>query len=408
MKSVSETTRCTLPPIARSSPFRLTAAITALLITAATHAQAQPTITNLGTVSGYSAISHPKVSANGLVVAGSAIDNSQMPPVFRAVRWTRSGGAVSLGLPADATNDINVHSRGVNADGSVVVVDTDGLGGFFWTDSSGFSTVLSGDISFSSVDGTGTTAVGTFRGFIETDAVRVGSNGVVNSLGVNSFGSEGTGISGNGNVAVGWARVGNFRTAFRSTGPGVFEFLGRLPGQSQSIPNAVNNDGSVIVGTSGLANTGPGRAFRWSISDGLQDLGTLSGDNWSEALAVTGDGTLAVGFSTVYLVGQRRAFLWSDMSGMVDLNTYLPTIGVDLGGWTLTSATGISSDGSVIVGEGFLNGTSTSWIVSGVPAPGAASLLAVSCVFASRRRRSPQTCSMDRSTDSRCASLVSY
>ena len=49
---------------------------------------------------------------------------------------------------------------------------------------------------------------------------------------------------------------------------------------------------------------------------------------------------------------QNYAFLWTPSLGMVNLNEYLPTVGVNLDGWTLIEATGLSVDGRTIVGQG--------------------------------------------------------
>jgi hypothetical protein len=37
---------------------------------------------------------------------------------------------------------------------------------------------------------------------------------------------------------------------------------------------------------------------------------------------------------------------------MLDLNEYLPSLGIDITGWRLTNAYGVSGDGRTIVGEG--------------------------------------------------------
>ena len=54
----------------------------------------------------------------------------------------------------------------------------------------------------------------------------------------------------------------------------------------------------------------------------------------------------------------------------LDLNDYLPTLGIDLSGWLLTIAHGISADGSVIYGEGWFDGERRWWVATGVPSPG--------------------------------------
>jgi hypothetical protein len=50
---------------------------------------------------------------------------------------------------------------------------------------------------------------------------------------------------------------------------------------------------------------------------------------------------------------ELEAFLWDAANGLRSLKTVLTTqFGLDLTGWRLTEATGISDDGKVIVGTG--------------------------------------------------------
>ena len=79
--------------------------------------------------------------------------------------------------------------------------------------------------------------------------------------------------------------------------------------------------------------------------------------------------------------------LWTSDLGMVDLNDYLPTLGIDLTGWTLTGARGISADGTAIIGQGLFNGSQRGWVVTGIPSPGTAALLALGGLAGVRRRR---------------------
>jgi probable HAF family extracellular repeat protein len=71
----------------------------------------------------------------------------------------------------------------------------------------------------------------------------------------------------------------------------------------------------------------------------MQDLGTLGGD-WSAATGVSADGSVVVGWAR-NAAGQHRAFRWTAAGGMQDLGT--------LGGRE-SAATGVSADGSVVVG----------------------------------------------------------
>lgn len=85
-----------------------------------------------------------------------------------------------------------------------------------------------------------------------------------------------------------------------------------------TVAAAVSADGQVVVGTSPLA-AGPSRAYRWTVSGGMQDLGTL-GWHTSEAEDVSADGTVVVGTSGNQS-GDRHAFRWTAAGGMQDLGT---------------------------------------------------------------------------------------
>ena len=112
--------------------------------------------------------------------------------------------------------------------------------------------------------------------------------------------------------------------------------LGTLPGNSSSVSNGVNGDGSVLVGSS------DNQAFRWTASGGMVGLGFLPGANSSSVFDVSGDGSVIVGWSGN---GQIQAIRWTASTGMVGLG-FLPTD-------TNSQAAGVSSNGSVIVGDSY-------------------------------------------------------
>ncbi|MGE3108690.1 MAG: GC-type dockerin domain-anchored protein [Phycisphaerales bacterium] len=176
--------------------------------------------------------------------------------------------------------------------------------------------------------------------------------------------SYANGISVDGAVIVGMTVYSSSTEAFRWTASTGMVGLGFLPDGIDSWATDANADGSVIVG---LARNSDGRlvATKWTASDGMVTLGTLAGDTGSYAGAVSADGQIVVGDST--LPGGPHAFLWTNTTGMVDLNTYLPTLGIDLTGWTLRSASGISPNGLHITGQGIHNGRDEAWIATVTP-----------------------------------------
>ena len=95
----------------------------------------------------------------------------------------------------------------------------------------------------------------------------------------------------------------------------------------------------------------------------LEPLGDLPGGDFnSEARAVSADGTVAVGIGAG--AGGSEAIRWTDGVGMESVRELLITGGVDMTGWTLTQATGISDNGTKIVGNGTNpDGVSQAWVV---------------------------------------------
>lgn len=144
-----------------------------------------------------------------------------------------------------------------------------------------------------------------------------------------------------------------------------FQGVGDLPGGSTaSRANAVSSDGLVVVGRSTSANGT--EAFRWTLGGGIVGLGDLLGVSFSsEAHGVSGDGSVVVGEGSA--AAGIRAFIWDATNGMRNLQDVLVNDhGLDLTGWTLTRALGVSADGLTIVGEGKLSGffSGQAWIAT--------------------------------------------
>jgi probable HAF family extracellular repeat protein len=187
------------------------------------------------------------------------------------------------------------------------------------------------------------------------------------------------GISGDGNVVIGYDDSARSTQAFRWTEGQGMSGLGYLPNRNFSDARSASADGSVVVGFSG-------GAFAWTSSSGMQAqtpppggicgtangvsangtvavgecqnsggvyeavlwsspasaswLGTLPGANESRAWDVSGDGSVAIGLS---IGSQTQAFRWTAADGMVGLGF--------LDGGTNSQAFGISADGTAIVGS---------------------------------------------------------
>lgn len=127
--------------------------------------------------------------------------------------------------------------------------------------------------------------------------------------------------------------------------------LGTLPfGLFFSKAYGVSGDGSVVVGDN-RHDLGT-EAFYWTSGGGLVGMGDLPGlDLRSRAYDISADGSVVVGFG--YTLLGFEAFIWDAANGMQNLKAILQDkMGLDLTGWRLIEATGISADGLTIVGWG--------------------------------------------------------
>ncbi|MGB2806118.1 MAG: right-handed parallel beta-helix repeat-containing protein [Sedimentisphaerales bacterium] len=124
-----------------------------------------------------------------------------------------------------------------------------------------------------------------------------------------------------------------------------FQGLGVPSGSTRCVASDVSADGTVVVGWI-LFDSYDREAFRWTPSGGIKGLGDIPGgshhDFFSMATGVSGDGSVVVGHSEG--ASGQEAFRWTESTGMVGLG--------DLGGGLFYStAEAISYDGSVIVGQ---------------------------------------------------------
>lgn len=130
-------------------------------------------------------------------------------------------------------------------------------------------------------------------------------------------------------------------------GAASFQPLGLGPGGVQSFAWDVSADGSVVVGTSWVQDGPffPPHAVRW-VSGTVQDLGALNPNaHEAQALAVSDDGSKVVGWARG-TSGFQRPFLWSATGGMQELANVPGSDAI---------ATDISRDGSVIVGQFYVD-----------------------------------------------------
>ncbi|HYD01392.1 MAG TPA: GC-type dockerin domain-anchored protein [Phycisphaerales bacterium] len=294
----------------------------------------------------------------------------------RPFRWTPGGGAVNLGVLAGG--EIGAAQASEVSDDGAVVVGTSAADGsiaskaFRWTQTGGMvnlGTLAGGTSSVANgVSGDGQVVVGYSTSSDGQRAYRWTATDGMQDLGTLSgfTASLALGADADGSVVVGYAQVTGSARALRWV-DGVLEDLGLVNGYASSYGYACSVDGSVVVGRVFDIGLG-GQMCRWTQAGGMQEIGRLDGATTAFAYGVSGDGSVVVGMSQFTGAGNRRATMWTEASGVRDLNVYLPTIGIDLTGWVLTDATDVSPDGTRIVGYGVHGGVTEAWIATLPPA----------------------------------------
>lgn len=351
------------------------------------------------------------VSADGSVVVGWSVARpfATTWPIggFEAFRWTREGGMNGLGL---LPGDIDSFAAGVSADGAVVVGSslTFPLGeAFRWTSDGGMVGMgfrpgnSSSGANAASADGS-IVVGGSSNGYLGGDrpAFRwTRTDGMIDlgDLPGGDINSSALDVSADGSVIVGWSSTSRNNTlyteAFRWTLENGMVGLGNLMGgEFDSQATAVSDDGAVIVGWSAVGPEFSEReSFRWTSANGMVGLGDLpGGQNTSYAEDVSTDGSIVVGRSHS-AIGEE-AFIWDATHGMRRVGDVLTSLGIDIAGWSLSSATAVSADGTIIVGNGVNPlGQTEAWLanISVVPEPAGLVLsgLVLMSVVALRRAR---------------------
>jgi uncharacterized membrane protein len=287
------------------------------------------------------------ISADGAVVVG---DN---------VRWTEADGMMDLGtLLAGETSSI---AWDVSADGSIIVGrcnTANSQAAYRWTNETG-KVLLEMNQDALAISADGSIIAGGYGTPVYWDELNIKHTLPIPS----SFGMA-CDISPVNKDIVGyvfdpvyslsrtvlWTQSSNYENMI-DLGVGAWWHYG-----------AISADGTVIVGY--MQDTGA-EAFRWTQETGEVGIGILPGKEYSYAEDVSSDGSIIVGFSYSTVQGSE-AFIWDINDGMRSLKDILKnTYNIDLNGWTLTSATGITPDGRVIVGSGTdPNGNNQGWIIN--------------------------------------------
>ncbi|WP_367929509.1 hypothetical protein [Aquamicrobium sp.] len=122
------------------------------------------------------------------------------------------------------------------------------------------------------------------------------------------------------------------------------------PDEKGVIVGGVSADGSVVVGTLNPWSATSRSGFVWTQPDGMSLIGNATlGGTYTQRFTATGvsnDGGVIVGQASVDMFGETgawsRGYMWTEAGGFVDLGT--------LDGHATSNALGVSGDGQAVVG----------------------------------------------------------
>ena len=272
------------------------------------------------------------------------------------------GDGCSSGLPAISGDGTTVVGCNVNSDGKDNAAKW--LGGTSWLDLGTVEGGVSCDTSLSGsygIDHDGALAVGLVylpkickAGAGTWDLINGGpATALPAEFGDTTY-SRANAVNDDGSVIVGWQdQLNGERTAAKWV-DGVEEIILTPDGGFNGEAQGVSADGQTIVG--GGYNFGRG-AWIWQAGTGVRSIGARNGDGRFTALDVSDDGKVVVGFIRRLRFGfptQRGAFIWNEGEGATALDVFLSKRGAVVPpGWKLTVAPTISADGRTIYGWGF-------------------------------------------------------
>jgi len=357
-----------------------------LAISAFAAATASASFTPLGVVDGLKVNGS---SADGVYIVGQYTDAAGDAI---AMRWDITGSAGLEDLGELPTGSVWSEAHAASGDGSVVVGNslienpnkpgTDLTEAFIWQagvmTGLGFLELSKGnDLSAATaISADGSVVAG--RSHVsdpnhpakKTSEAFIWEAGVMSGLGFLAadgidYHSEALAISGDGLVVVGLASntdpsdpTTSVDEAFRWEG-GVMTGLGFLQSDTKDVRSeatGVSYDGSTVIGISNVdhpdvPDTSVSQAFIWKdgVMTGLGFLAGSPGPYQSIATGVSADGSVVVGESK--LATGKEAFIWTAESNqMQSLRDVLEAdLGIDLTGWTLDNPPVISSDGSTLI-----------------------------------------------------------
>ena len=305
--------------------------------------QGQPTFQLLPNPSGFATVGG--ISGDGATAFGMAILASH-----QAVRWNLEQMS-ALGPPV-MSNAFSASNAG-----DVIVGQTSAFPatGFVWRPATGMTAA---PVSPYAISGNGLALGGDYSNTGAALWSQANGRVTLGFLPGHSSGGSATrvlGLSYDGTVAVGEADVSGSPTAFRWDPVNGMQDIGRTFGAYESRAYAVSADGGTVVGNHVNDQGGPRGSFRLTAA-GLYYL--YSG---GIPKAVSSDGWVIVGRGSPTF----GCYVWDPVNGFRDIKVMLLAAGVTaVDPYRLTEATGISADGSVIVGNGYgASGLPQPWVV---------------------------------------------
>jgi len=327
----------------------------------------------LGTLPGNTSFRGFGVSDDGTVVAGTSRSGNALAQAFR---WTDATGMVGLGpLPGD--NFTFAGSNGqqpLSADGSRIAggsanVDPPySIQAFIYSKVDGLKSLGIDTYRSSGISGDGNVVIGYYRPFETKDAWRWTEETGAVSLGfsarnawtiatdINFDGSIVVGFGGRENARDNFYEIVKWTAATGMEGTGIF-VAGLAKSEARVL---VSNDGSRIASANYVSSVERFEAFYRTEETGIVGLGWLPRQDGevgvlnSAVRDMTPDGRLIAGWSGLS-VFTANAFVWSEEAGIEDFQQVLADshgLSNPLAGWELTSIQSISSNGQFFTGIG--------------------------------------------------------
>ncbi|MGH7132156.1 MAG: GC-type dockerin domain-anchored protein [Phycisphaerales bacterium] len=356
---------------------QMTVTCCAALLGAAGAAFGQASLTGLG----FLTQTNPSSYAYGISADGSTVVGESVSPATTSGEacYLRSGTLTGLGIAPGATTVRNV-ANACSSNGNLLVGSTrySATPALFrayrydvtaaaWvvldaggTDTSANACNAAGDVLAGY--GNGFTVAGVPAGNRVACKWRIIGPGQVNTntLGVlpGDTSSQANGTAGSGAITIGESFTSSTTRAFVHTQSGIAPLPTLTGGPNAFGASGISSDGSTIVGYATAPGEQSPKAAMWKQVGGvwtITDLGRLAGGAGAYLDAANANGTVLVGRALEFFALDPQAVVWTQAGGLRTLASILTGAGINLAGWDLQYATGISADGTKVVGWGLHN-----------------------------------------------------